>query len=344
MEYPNGAYVVIPMTTTNAIQFSLSDFSQQDTIKTKQEILQKKKIITEEYVKKYIEDCAARLSPFTVRSYAASLRIFVDFLGSTPITNANKTDVRSFLNDLKQHKRARSTISNRLSALQSFYRYLETYHGLIVPCLTDIDMADYPMSTWEGHGQEPLTRAEVRTLLQSPDNLRDTLIIAIMYYLGLREAEVAGLKIEDVNTAERTMSVIGKGNKFRTVPFSSKLDRAIQLWISIERRSYVTSDGPYLFPSMHGKKLTTKAIYDIVFNSAVKAGIQKVIGTRANGSKIYKVHPHVLRHSYAVHAAADDIPLNLIQRMMGHSNIGTTLRYAGETSAFKPYHELFKGV
>jgi site-specific recombinase XerD len=311
---------------------------------TKEEILRKKKIITEEYVRKYIEDCRARLSPLTVRSYGASLRIFGDFLGNTPLTNAKKTDVRRFLNDLKRNKRARSTLSIRLSALQSFYRYLETYHDMIVPCLKDIDMGDYLMSTWEGKGQDPLTRNEVRALLEAPDNLRDMLIIAVMYYLGLREAEVAGLKIEDVNTAERTMSVIGKGNKFRTVPYSSKLDRAIQLWISIERRSYVTANGPYLFPSMHGKKLTTKAIYGIVFDSAVKAGMQKVIGTRADGSKIYKVHPHILRHSYAAHAAEDDIPLNLIQRMMGHSNITTTLRYTGENGTFKVYHERFKGV
>lgn len=335
---------MIPTTTTDAIQFSLSDFSQQDTVRTKEEILQKKKIITEEYVKNYIEDCKARLSPLTVRSYWRSLRIFGEFLGSIPLTNATKMDVRRFLNDLKKNKRARSTLSNRLSALQSFYRYLETYHDMIVPCLADIEISDYPLSSMEGKGQDPLTRNEVRALLEAPDNLRDMLIIAVMYYPGLREAEVAGLKIEDVNTTERTMSVIGKGNKFRTVPFSSKLDRVIQLWITSERRSYVTADGPYLFPSMHGKKLTTKAIYDIVFYSAVKAGIQKVIGTRADGSKIYKVHPHILRHSYAAHAAEDDIPLNLIQRMMGHSNISTTLRYTGETNAFKPYHERFKGV
>ena len=311
---------------------------------TKEEILRKKKIITEEYVRKYIEDCQARLSPFTVRSYGSSLRIFREFLGNTPLTNASKMDVRRFLNDLKQKKRARSTLSIRLSALQSFYRYLETYHDMIVPCLKDIDMRDYPMSTWEGKGQDPLTRNEVRVLLEAPDNLRDILIIAVMYYLGLREAEVAGLKIEDVNTAERTMSVIGKGDKYRKVPFSPKLDRVIQTWISIERRSYVTANGPYLFPSMHGKKLSTKAIYEIVMIAAEKAVIQKVIGTRADGTKIFKVHPHILRHSYASHSVEDNIPLHIIQMLMGHNSINTTLRYAGETSPFRPYYERFRGV
>ena len=332
------------MKNSNIIQFSLSDFLSQETIITKEDILRKKKIITEEYVSKYIEDCKARLSPRTVTSYQTSLRIFGKFLGSQPLTNAIKMDVRRFLNDLKKNKRARSTISLRLSALQSFYRYLETYHDMIVPRLADIDINDYPLSTWEEKGQDPLTRNEVRALLEAPNSLRNVLILFVMYFMGLREAEVAGLKIEDVNTVERTMNVLGKGNKPRTVPYSSKLDRAIQLWITCERRSYVTADSPYLFPSMHGKKLTTKAIYDIVFDSAVKAGIQKVVGTRGDGSKIYKIHPHLLRRSYAVHAKEDDIPLNLIQMMMGHSNVTTTLRYTGENAAFKIYHERFKGI
>lgn len=334
---------MIPITTTDAIQFSLSDFSRQDTIITKQELLHKKRILTDELVAKYIDDCTARLSPVTVRSYKRGIRIFGEFLGNKPVINATKMDVRRFLNDLKRNKRARSTIANRLSSLQSFYKYLETYHDMIVPCLADVNIMDYPLSSWEGKGQDPLTRAEIRTLLQEPDNCRDSLILAVLYYLGLREDEITRLKLEDVNTAERTMSILGKGSKPRVVPYSSKLDRPLQLWITSERRSYVTADG-YLFPSMHEKKLTTKAIYDIVFDSAVKANIQKVIGTRADGSKIYKVHPHILRHSYAAHCLEDSIPLNHISKMMGHSNITTTLRYTGENGAFKEYHEKFKGV
>lgn len=332
------------MATPNAIQFSLSDFTQQNTRMTRQKILQKKKAIIAGLVNDYIQDCRARLSPCTVRSYISTLRIFGMYLGNIPLTHATKMNVRRFLNSLKENKRARSTIANRLSGLQSFYRYLETYHDMIVPDLTDIDIDDYPLSTWEGKGQDALTRNEVRALLEAPDNIRDFLILAVMYYGGLREAEIAGLKMDDIDTAERTLKVIGKGNKFRTVPYSSKLDRAIHLWISSERRSYVTADGPYLFPSMHGRKLTTKAIYDIVMKAAEKAGIQEVLGTRADGTRIFKVHPHILRHSYANHAALDDVPLVLIQRMMGHSSISTTLRYAGEASAFRPYHERFKGV
>ena len=295
-------------------------------------------------VEEYLEDCKARLSPHTVKNRKSSLDALRKFLGDMDVTDSTKSEVRGFLNDLKHRGRARSTISGRLSAIRSFFKYVETYHDLTVPDLEDIDIEDYPKATWEGQGQEALTRNEVRALIEAPDNLRDTLIIAILYYLGLRANELALLKVENVGTQNRIVEVIGKGNKPRKIPYSSKLDRAIHLWLHYERRSYVNSDGPYFFPSKHDKYLRTNTIARIVYKSAEKTGIQKVVGKRSDGKKIYKVHPHILRHSYATHAADDDIPIALIQKMMGHSHIGTTIRYTGESSVFKSYHEKFKGV
>ena len=215
---------------------------------------------------------------------------------------------------------------------------------MVVPELSDIDTDDYPLSTWEGKSQNALSRNEVRALLEAANNLRDVLIIGVQYYAGLREKEVTLLKLDDIDTKERTLKVIGKGNKPRMTPYSAKLDRAFELWLSHVRASYMSTNSPYLFTTKHGKQLSPKAIYDIIHETAEKAHIQQIIGARADGTRIHRVHPHILRHSYATHAAEDDIPLNLIQRMMGHSNISTTLRYAGETSAFRPYHERFKGI
>ena len=310
----------------------------------KEEVIEKKREKVAELVKQYLDDCTMRLSIHTVRSQKTGLTAFAQFLDKTPIINATKMDVRRFLNHLKENKRAQMTIALRFFTIKSFYRYLKTYHQISIPSLDDVDINDYPKATWEGQGQDPLTRTEIRALMEAPDNLRDTLIIATLYYLGLRANELALLKLADVDTEKRIVSIIGKGNKFRLVPFSPKLDRAIQLWLRQERRSYVSSDGPYFFPSMHGNHLHTKAIHEIVHNAAVKAGIQETIGWRADGKRIYKVHTHILRHSYARHAIDDDIPLNHIQRMMGHSSISTTIRYAGESSVFKAYYDKFKGV
>jgi site-specific recombinase XerD len=122
------------------------------------------------------------------------------------------------------------------------------------------------------------------------------------------------------------------------------LDRIINLWLKKERRSYVNADGDYFFPSKHGEKMTASAVYRIVHKNAEKAGIQEIIGTRGDGSPIYKVHTHVLRHSYATHAVEDDIPLNHLKEYMGHSQITTTLRYTGKIGIFSSYYKNFKGV
>ena len=295
-------------------------------------------------IKEFLDDCRERLSSHSVKNNRISLKVFVSFLDGKNILKADKLDVRRFLNDFKQRGRARSTISSRLSALITFFEYVRKYHGIKMCSLKDIDVDDYPLATWEGQGQEALTRGEVRALIEAPDNLRDTLIIAMFYYLGLRANELASLKLENVDTRNRLIEVIGKGNKPRKIPYSSKLDRAIHLWLHSERISYVSCDGPYFFPSKHGKKLRTNSIHRIVHKAAIKAGIQKVVGKRGDGANIYKVHPQILRHSFATHASQDEIPLNHIQRYMGHSNILTTVHYAGENGFFGSYHEKFKGV
>lgn len=301
--------------------------------------------MTEKLVDKYLKDCEARLSLLTVKNHRVYLNAFTQFLGNKAMTDVTKEDVRLFLNHMKKRGRARSTLRGYFYVICSFFRYVKTYHGIAMPSLDDVNINDYPKGTWEGvQGREALTRSEVRALIERPDNLRDTLIIAMLYYLGLRVNELASLKIENVDTENRIIEVMGKGNKPRKVPYSQKLDRAIHLWLCQERRSYVYSNDSYFFPSKHGGHLSPKSISNMVHNYAVKAGIQKVIGEKADGSKIYRVHPHILRHSYATHAAKDDIPITLIQKMMGHSRLSTTIRYMGEPNSFKSYYEKFKGV
>ena len=301
--------------------------------------MNEKKIIQE-----YLEDCRQRLSPLTVRNHKSTLKAFKEFLGDVNIIYATKIDIRRFLNDLKSRNRSRSTIEGRLSSLKSFFKYVKTYYDIETVILDDIDIMDYPKSRWEGYGTDALTRREIRALIEAPDNIRDTLIISILYYCGLRADEITGLKIEDFDMKNRTIKIIGKGNKPRIVPYSKKLDRIIELWLKKERRSYVSEDGPYFFPSKHGKKMTTSAVYRIVHKNAKKAGIQEIVGWRGDGSPIYKVHTHILRHSYATHAVEDGVPLNHVQEYMGHSNITTTLRYTGKSGIFQSYYKKFKGV
>ena len=165
-----------------------------------------------------------------------------------------------------------------------------------------------------------------------------------MYYGGLRVNEAATLRVENVDTNNRIFGVIGKGSKPRLVPYPSKLDRVINLWLQKERKSYAFSDSPFFFPSKRREHISPRTISNMIHNYAESCGIQKVVGKKANGSKIYKVHGHILRHSYASDAVDDGIPITLIQKMMGHSCITTTIGYMSETKGFKSYYEKFSGI
>lgn len=298
--------------------------------------------------KEFIADCKARLSPETVKNHISALGMFERFLDGKPLKEATKKDVRGFLNSLKAEGRARSTISNKISAIRSFFEYADEYHNVNAPQL-NVSSKDYRPEPWEGLGMDPLSKEEVRNLINATSSARDCLIIALMYFSGLRRAEVANLKTGRVDTENRTLEVLGKGNKQRRVPYPYKLDRLVQRYLR-ERKSYTNSESnDYFFVSKAGKKLSESRIYVIIRKAAEKAGIQEVVYEKDGGRKIrkiWKVKPHVLRHSFATHAIEDGVPLRHVMRIMGHVRPSTTMGYAKEAdkSIFASYYENFEGV
>lgn len=298
------------------------------------------------FVEEYLEDCEARLSPNTVAAYRCGLKAFEKFLDRKPAEEATNLDIRRFLNSVKSKRRTRSTIGLYLSAIRSFYGYLEDYHDIASPKLR-MRPEDYQAESWEGSGRDSLSRGEIRALIEAPDSLRDTLLIAMLYYTGARAGEMANLKIGDVDTEKRVIGVVGKGNKRRRVWYPPKLDRLMDLWLKRERRSYVNSEGSdYFFVSKFGGTLAPETIFRIVHAAAEKAGIQKTVAVKADGQKIHKVKPHVLRHSFATHAAEDGVPDRHIQRILGHRRMDTTMGYMKEAEEviIKSLYKNFKGV
>lgn len=294
----------------------------------------------------YLRDCKKRLSQHTVKGHKCCLKEFRKFLGK-PVEKATKLDVREYLNDLKSGERARSTIAHKLAAIRAFFSYIQEYHQVDAPDLSGIRVEDYPKSRWEGKGRVALKRLDIIKILEAVKPLRDTLIIALLYLTGLRADELAKIKVEDIDTERRIIRVVGKGDKPRKVTYLSLLDGPLQHWIDHERKSYVSSEKSlYLFPSKHGDHLNPNSIRRIVDDAAERAGVQEVMGKRADGGKIHKANPHAFRRSFATHGAEFGIPLDDIRRMMGHSKLETTLIYIKESveKVFKSYHENFKGI
>ena len=146
--------------------------------------------------------------------------------------------------------------------------------------------------------------------------LRDHAILELFYSSGLRLSELVNLNIGDLDFDSGTITVIGKGQKERVIPFGSFAAKAIKKWLEIRKKiSVPKSEDQILFLSKTGKKLTSRAIQYRLKYWAIKQGVPE------------NIHPHLLRHSFASHLLQSSQDLRAVQELLGHSNISTTQIY-----------------
>lgn len=256
-----------------------------------------------ELTRRLAEDMKIRnAAPATIDAYTYHVRRFADFT-QKPLDRVTPEDVRNFQLDLiETRKVAYSSFNQAVCAL----RYLYT-HTIRVP---------WPV-TMLPFGKRPrtlpvvLSRQEVDALLQCTPNLKHRTFFSTLYACGLRLAEAAQLKIADIDSHRMMIRVAhGKGNKERHVPLSPRLLQELRAyWVHCRPSLHLfpgkTADRPYAGTSIQ------KAIKQ----AATRAGIKK------------RVHPHVLRHSYATGLLEAGVDLLTISRLLGHASFTTTMVY-----------------
>lgn len=169
-----------------------------------------------------------------------------------------------------------------------------------------------------------LTVAEIDNLLNMPDDwtnkgTRDRAMLELMYATGLRVSELVNLKLSALDIDGRTVRVLGKGNKERVVPIVTTALERVKEYLAKARP---LGDSPWLFPGqpasvsgVPGKPLSRQTFWRMIKGYAKKAGIKT------------EVSPHVLRHSFATHLVQNNAGLPHVQKLLGHSNITTTMIY-----------------
>lgn len=260
-----------------------------------------------------------RLAENTVHSYGRDLVLFGRFLREgyrgSPLDVDHK-DLQLYLRWLAERGLSDRSRARNLSALRSFYRFLKMEGA------TNRDPTEWIESP-RGWKKLPrfLTGEEVETLLGSPAdkgtaNVRDALILELLYDCGLRVSELAALRPEDIDLESWLIRVSGKGGKERFVPFGEEAFAILT--------AYLRGDGPrrpgaagsdYLLPGRRGGHLTRQGIWKIVKRHLRHCGITK------------NVSPHTLRHSFATHLLNNGADLRAVQMMLGHSDISTTEIY-----------------
>jgi len=254
----------------------------------------------------------------TVSSYEDDLNQFWEFmrdgLGIKELELVSRNHIREFVSVLLRTGFSKRSVERKLSCLRTFFKYLKRL-GII----EKNPMLGIRNPKRDQYLPDVLPEKKLNEFLDSwiPETLndfRDKAIIELMYSCGLRASEVVELKWESLREKERELKVLGKGRKERIVPVGEKALQALNSY----KEALLKEKGnlkDYIFVNKFGNKLTRRALWDI---------INKRFETLA---RLYGVHPHALRHSFATHLLNHGADLRAIQELLGHKSLSTTAVY-----------------
>lgn len=295
----------------------MADYLNIAQIKKLQEVLiknlsdtrpEKEQISNEEYLKmfieaKQIEGCSAR----TLQYY----QVTIDHLlknTDTMIRKITTDEIRTYLAEYQQRNNcSKVTVDNVRRNISSFFSWLEEEDYILKSPMRRIHKIKTKQPVKEIISDEVIERLR--------DNCRcsrDLAMIDLLYSTGIRVGELVGLNISDIDFEERECVVYGKGDKERRVYFDAKAKLHLQNYISSRIDTnpalFVTLDSPYERLKISGVEIRVREL-----------------GRKLN---IEKIHPHKFRRTMATRAIDKGMPIEQVQKILGHSQIGTTMQYA----------------
>ncbi|HTC52564.1 MAG TPA: tyrosine recombinase XerC [Steroidobacteraceae bacterium] len=257
-----------------------------------------------------------RLSSHTDSNYARDLKALVRFCDQQGIAQwaaLEHDQVRLFAARSHAAGLAPRSVQRRLSAVRSFLTFLIREGILKRNCAVEVRAP-------KGARRLPgtLDADSMARLLQIPGQdalaVRDRALMELLYSSGLRLAELVGLQLQDLNVADRTVRVLGKGSKTRVLPVGRKALAALSAWLEL-RSGLVKADSQAVFVGATGRRLGPRAIQKRVAYWALRQGLPM------------HVHPHLFRHSFASHLLESSGQLRAVQELLGHADISTTQVY-----------------
>lgn len=252
---------------------------------------------------KQIEGCSER----TLQYYRVTIE---HMLGSidTPIRKITTDEIRGYLVDYqKVNNCSKVTVDNVRRNMSSFFSWLEEEDYILKSPMRRIHKIKTKQSV-----KETITDEMIEKLRDNCTCVRDLAMIDLLYSTGIRVGELVGLNISDIDFEERECIVFGKGDKERRVYFDAKAKLHLQEYI--ESR---TDDNPALFVTLDAPHARLKI-------SGVEIRVRE-LGRKLN---IDKIHPHKFRRTMATRAIDKGMPIEQVQKILGHSQIDTTMQYA----------------
>ncbi len=248
------------------------------------------------------------LSPRTLANYKYTLDMFSERVNKS-VSKITADDIRGYISYLSEARGLRETsLQTHISVLRAFFSWLLMEERIKKNPMLKIRS----LKLDKKNARQALSVEELERLRDACKGYREKALVEFLVSTGCRLSEVAQLNVADLDFNNRSVTVTGKGNKERPVYFSIRARLMLQEYIK-ERKGgeglFVSSKTPYL-------PLKPRAIQRIIHGLSVRAGLDA------------RVHPHLLRHTFATHALNSGMDVTAIQQLLGHENISTTQIYA----------------
>ncbi len=274
-----------------------------DELKHQEELDENKSMIDSFISSKQVEGCSER----TIKYYKEIIEKFVNSFDKS-IKQISTNEIRNYLSNYKENSSCGSTtIDNVRRVLSSFFSWLEDEDYIIKSPVRRIHKIKTAVVV-----KEVLTDENLERLRDECENIRDLSLIELLISTGMRVGELVNLNINSLNFEDRSCIVLGKGNKEREVYFDAKTKLHLKEYISKRNDS-----NDALFVSMREPHQRLSI-----------SGIELIIRTLGINSNINKVHPHKFRRTLATMAIDKGMPVEQVQKLLGHVKIETTMNYA----------------
>lgn len=277
-----------------------------------------------------------RYSDKTIEAYEFDIRQFMKYLSDVPLDklkDVTTTDVRIYLGQLQRQHYNRSSVSRFLSSLRSFYRYL-----LEQELVEDNPFAAVHYKKGQTRLPEFFYEDEIEKFIQSIDgnqplDQRNRALVEVLYATGMRVSELRKLTLSQLDLVNGVVLVIGKGSKERYVPLGEFALEALQVYLQDGREKLLHKNHQQhdtVFVNHLGTELTITGVNFILNQLIQKSGL------------LLKIHPHMLRHTFATHLLNNGADLKTVQELLGHVSLSSTQIYTHVTKeALQQNYQLY---
>ena len=262
-------------------------------------------------------------SPLTVRDYQKDILDFYTFLqveGVEDLTQVEYIHARLFVTKLYEEKKARTTISRKISSIRSFFRFLNKEYDLDDTAFQALYHPKKELRLPHFFYEEELTQLFDSNEGTDSKSLRNMALLELLYATGIRVSELTSIELKDIDFSLSILRVMGKGRKERYVPFGHFAAEAMQRYLA-ESRPKLVKDVKHLklFVNMRGSALSARGVRYILNDMMKQTELRTTI------------YPHMLRHTFATHLLNNGADLRTVQELLGHSSLSSTQVYTHVT-------------